>query len=312
MKWMNSRVTINGKYVFSHVISFKYKNSREQLTQSGHLELPNVSGILKLADPIKVGDSILIEAGYDNEYHREFSGFITKVYPGTPFKLDFEDKMWLAKQTTVNKSYRSIKLKDLLIELFPDALINTQDITLTDFRIVRSSKAKVLQSIKDMYGLDAYYKDDQLYVGLAYNDGEDSTIIYDLQRNCISNNLEYRTKDEVKIKLKVISFSPDNKKIEVIYPEDKLEDYEERTFHTYNKTEPEMLAIAKEKIKDYIYDGFRGTITGFGIPRPKVGSIMDIRSPRYTEVNAKAFADAVEVSYSSKGFRRECTLGRRA
>jgi hypothetical protein len=312
MRMMGSYITI-ADYGFPHCNSVTITQSRRELVQRATVKLPNIKGTLSVEEAIKVGDAIKIELGYDGNLHEEFRGYVTQINPNRPFSIECEDEMWQLKQTVVNKSWKTIKLRELLEYLVPEADINCQDITLTDFRIVRSSKAKALQEIKDTYGLDAYYKNGQLYVGLAYLDGENQTLIYDFQKNCLEGrDLEFRKKEEVKIKIRAVAFTPDNKRIEVFYPDDDLEDYEERTLTFYNKSESELKEIAKERLDDFIYDGYRGTIVGFGIPRPRHGMIVDLRDNRYPERSGKVFIDAVKTTFSTKGFRRKIILGRRA
>lgn len=312
MKWMHSSVEI-GPNVFPHVNSIKFKQSRKDLIQRATILLPNIKSKVKLEDAVKVGQKVYISVGYDEFMFEEFSGYVSQIIPTRPFRIEVEDEMWQHKYDVINKSWKSVKLAEVLQFLVPNAEVNCQDITLTNFAITRVSTAKALEQIKDTYGLDVYYKRDKLYVGLAYLDGETRSVIYHLQKNCLEGkDLEFKRKEDVKIKIRAIGFTPENKKIEVVYPNDNLETYEERTLTFYDKTEAELMAIAKERINDFIYDGYRGTIKSFGRPLAQHGMVADIRDDKYPEREAKVFIDSVNTTYSAKGFRRDIELGRRA
>ena len=75
----------------------------------------------------------------------------------------------------------------------------------------------VLQKLKESYGLAMYFRGKVLYVGLPYSEQVtaevDEPVIYDLQRNILSTELEYRRQEDIKIRLKAISYLKNNKKI---------------------------------------------------------------------------------------------------
>ncbi len=314
MHSMSSYINI-GKRTFQRCNSVQIKSSRKTITDTAIVKLANVKALLD--DPnkrINVGDAIEISLGYNGNNNLEFTGYVAEIMPTTPIELRCEDEMWKLKQETISKSWESVKLVDVLKFLVSD--INTTecpDITLAPFRLDKVSKAKALEKIKEEYCLDIYFRDKKLYAGLAYNETGSKRVVYHFQKNvpgsAQQSGLIYKRKTDIKIKVKGISLTHDNKKIEVNVGD---EDGETHTLHFFNLTEAELRHQATSKIDLMKYDGYRGVLKAFGLPLIKHGDVAVLQNGKYPDMAGSFFVDAADVDYNIGGFRRTVELGKKA
>lgn len=309
MVWMSSYITI-GEYVFRHVNSISIQSDMNNITDTCTIKLPNVKGMLE--KKIKPGQFVTVSLGYDDNLIQEFTGYVSTISPKIPLEIICEDQMWLLKQKTVLKEWDSIKLKDVLKYLVPDAKIECPDITLAPLRLGKTapvSIAKALQELKDEYGLVVYFRNGKLFCGLAYTEDLGS-VSYHFQKNAIMGDLTFKTKEDFKLKVHAVSMMPDNSKIEVELGD---EEGEVHTLHFYNLSKEELTTRAKTEMEDLRYDGYRGSFIGKGVPVPKHGMIASIKDEKYPERAGRYFIDAVNTDYnSSDGIKRVITLGKKA
>lgn len=312
------RITIDDgaeKLVLNSVHSVDIVSSWKELSDKCTIKLPS-RGVLnvdsKLTEvsfeqKLKVGMGVKVELGYDNEYATEFEGYLAEIKPGYPFELRCEDRMWLLKRDgNINKSYKSVKVSKLLKDLVPDVQIDPDapDVTIDNFLIERATKARVLQELKEKYGLAIYFRGNQLYAGLPYWDRINELAIFDLQANVVSDQLQYKRKDDVRLKAKAISILKDNKKVAVQVGDD---DGEERTLHYRGISDKELLRKrAQSELDKYKYEGYRGSLTAFGLPVVRHTQAIELRDKKYAERNGRYLVDSVKTSFSAGGgYRRE-------
>jgi hypothetical protein len=308
-----------GQRTFKRVNAVFIKSSRKTLTDTATVRLANVRSLLD--DPnkkIKVGDAIAISLGYNGNNNVEFTGYVSEIVPGIPLELKCENEMWQLKQQTVGPgmSWKSIELKDLLKLLVAD--VNTTecpDVTLSPFRIESTAtKAHALNQIKEAYNLDIYFRDKKLYAGLAYGESGSKRVVYHFQQNVPTfhqqGGLIFKRKEDVKIKVRAVSLSPDNKKIEVNVGDELGETH---SLHFFNLNQAQLTQQAAAMIDKLKYTGYRGTLKAFGEPKSEHGDVAVLQSDWYPDLNGDFFIDSVEKEYSlGTGFRRVCELGKKA
>lgn len=298
-----------GNYIFNYVNELNINSSWQTLTDTAIVKLPrNLSFRNKsLKDLIKVGDAISITLGYNAVQNIEFRGFVARIEPNIPFVLYCEDAMWQLKQTNITKSFKSVNLHDI-INLFYNKKKQVDNIELGTFRINGVSPAKVLDVLKRDYGIVSYFRDGVFYSGLAYQSTR-RTHRYHFQKNIIDSSLNYRTKDDVRIKLKAISLRPDNSKIEY---ETGDVGGELRTLHFYDIDAKTLQQLAKEKFDLLKYDGYDGSFKAFGLPYVVHGDVVDIQDNEFSERAGLYFVDSIAVEFGINGFRRIVKLGKKA
>jgi hypothetical protein len=307
---MNSYIEI-GDYVFRNQChSVKITSSRTHVGDKAVIQLPNIKGLLDKS--ITTGMPVVIKLGYDDDLYTEFTGYVSAVKPKTPIEIECEDEMWQLRQSPIkSKGWVAVSLKELIKYIVPTATINAFAITLSPFRIESTvlSRAEALDKLKKEYGFDVYYRGKELYAGLAYQQhvGE---VVYHFQKNAIMDDLTFLRKDDVKVKIKAISYTPDNKKTEVEVGDKNGETH---TLHFFNKTKEELAQLAKSKINMMKYEGYRGKFKAKGLPRPQHGMICHLYDDHYPEREGQYFIDGVETTYSgSQGFSRTIRLGRKS
>jgi hypothetical protein len=304
---MKSNITI-GDYEFNNCHSFKTKKGWKQLTQTAVIKMHNIAGLL---GAIKVGDEVVISGAYDdNDLIEEFMGYVSKIKPTYPVEIHCEDEMWKRKQETVEGSWKLITLENLLKTVFPDAVIDCPVVNLSNFRIEKgSTKAFVLQKLKDEYLLTSYYRGKTLFVGLPYTEKNMPEVVFNFQKNALADTLEYVRKEDLRQKVRAISVLPNNTKIE---KEVGDSDGNSITLHFYNKTEQELVALANEQINRLKYDGYKGTFRSLGAyPYVDHGNTLWLEDDLYPEREIAVFADYVETDYGPEGYHRTITPGRK-
>lgn len=314
MRYMSSYIEIGNLVFRNKVNAVEIVSAWSEITRTATIKFPRFK---KLMDPqitnykIKPGDPVLIRLGYNDQLQTEFEGYVSEILPQTPIVIKCEDEMWKLKQQTVSISWASITLKAALEYLSPGANVSTAyDITLQPFRLNQVTKAKALQKLKEDYNLVIYFRNKQLFAGLAYNESGMPEVNYHFQKNAKPENLVFRTKDQVKLKVKAVSILPNNERITVEVGDD---DGDQRTLTFYNiESQQELERQANDKMELLKYDGFTGTFNAKGLPRVDHGYTANISDDRYQERNKRCFIDKVITTYDSDGFNRVITPGKTA
>lgn len=315
-----------GKYKVNYANSVEIMSSSKELGDHCTITLPNMRG--QLERTFKTGDPVEVQLGYDGNNRVEFVGYVTEVSPKTPFSLKCEDMVYKLKRTSVNagkgQAWKSITLKELLqviLKGFTVHLADTiPDVILSPFRIEKGATvAQALQQLKESYLLTSYFRGETLFVGLAYTEFAPQNtevdrqagkyVRYNFRRNVASDTLVFKRKEDVKLKAKVISILKDNKRIEVQVGD---EEGEERSLHFRNITdESKLKALGEAELEKYKYNGYRGALTGFGLPYIVHSSTVELADDTYPERAGNYVSDSVKTTWGTAGFRREVTLGRK-
>lgn len=314
MHYMSAYIQIGDKG-FTRINSAKISSSRKTITDRASVRLANVSSLVDdEKKKIKVGDIVTIALGYNGNNNIYFNGYVSEIKASSPLEIICEDEMWKLKQKTVSKSWESVKLVDVLKYLVPDInVIECPELTLSPYRLVTVTVAKALETIKETYGLDIYFRGTKLFAGIPYTEKSNRTVKYHFQKNLPSKLLQtglvYKKKEDVKIRVQAVSMLPNNKQI-VKYVGD--EDGETHTLHFFNLSEKELEQQAKAKIDLLKYDGWRGQLMAFGLPFIKHGDIARLTDDERPNVNGAFFADTVETTYGPEGLFNYVSPGKSA
>lgn len=310
MKRLTQQITI-GKFSFEFVTRVEISQSWKNQGDTAIITLPRAIKWKgkNIRDEIKRGDKVSISLGYDFSDKVEFEGVVSEVAAGIPIKIHCKDGFWELAQTTINKSWRTVDLKQLLLDILPVGLqYEAVDVQLGPFRASHTNVSKILNKLKTRYGLVSYFREEKLIVGFPYQ-YEYNTIKYRFQSNIIENKLSYRREDDVRIKVRAVSLFPDNSKLEIELGE---ADGELHTLHFFKLLETELKQQAEEKMKRLRFEGYRGNFIAFGQPYATHGDIAFIQDEEYPEKDGYYFIDKVIISSGIKGFRRNIYLGQKA
>ncbi|MBU2923059.1 hypothetical protein KO504_17045 [Winogradskyella psychrotolerans] len=318
---MNALITFEAykgskELVIKIVNSIEVESSFKLLTDKATIRLPrnikiqgqnvydNVKTIFRRGRPVK------IEFGYNQEYITEFEGYVTQVSANIPIEIHCEDEMWNLKQLPVNVSYRSVQLKTLLNEIAPgydvDAL---EGVTLGGVRFSKTNVAEVLNELrKEPYKLFSYMKGKQLVCGKYYaDDTETETLKFHLERNAVSNDLNYRSAEDILLRLKGISVLSNGSKIEAIIGDEGGDDFQLTYYNIELKAELERLMQKDYELRKR--GGFDGSFTSFGIPSVRHGLKVALESSLYPERSGIYYVEAVKKRFENASIRQEITLG---
>lgn len=305
---VRERETITIRRVSRVVIQSSWK----ELTDRCEITIPrNVLYFNKhrVKDVFQVGDPVSVKLGYNGQLSDEFSGYIISVSADMPVVIKCEDEMWKLKQLPVSFSAAKTTLKELLTTICKGYDVDClEGVQLGGIRLAKTTVAKVLEKLQQDFNLYSYMKGKQLVCGKYYSDDSSlKPIKFDLERNVVSNGLQYRSKDAIRLLIKGISLLASGKKIEFEVGDAGGDRLELSYYNVQLVSELERLVrLDYDKRKQ---DGFDGSFTAFGIPRVQHGWKVDLVSTRYEDRQGQYYIEGVTKDYSENGYRQEIKLG---
>ncbi len=308
---MNSRTTI-GQVQLNNITSFEISETVKEISSTAKLTTPKGYGKIgqkPILEIIKVGDPVVIELGYDGQYHVEFSGYISEIESDAPLIISCDDAMWPYKQNNHIKSYKSTNLKQVLTELFPELIIDCPDVYLGRFQIDNASSFQVVQELQSNNGLYSRIIGETLKVGLAYDFADQSkTHVYDMRDNVRANDLKYKRKEDTQVRFKATANLPNGKKKTVTIGSKHPNASEKTLNFAGDFTEAQLKEKATACLSKVSFDGYTGSITGIGTPLTKPGDCLKLVDGQNPEREGTYMIESVAITYDQSGFSRKNTL----
>jgi hypothetical protein len=305
--------------ILRNVNAVHIESGWKRLTDTAEITLPRKAIYLEqgkttvsfyeVKEYFKRGDAVIIELGYNGNYVTEFTGYITHVSADIPIKIKLEDEMYQLKKLPVNISFKTTSLQKLLKEIIPGYEVDALEVELGSLRFAKTTVAKVLEFLKDEYSLFSYMDGKKLVCGKIYADDSDSeTVELHLEKNVVNNDLNYKDKEDVLIRINAVSTLKNGDKIEVTVGD---ETGEERQLSYYGiEIEAELTKLANEDLKKYKVDGFTGSVKAFGIPFFKHGMKVNLTSDLYPDRNGLYYVEETIVDFNdTPNYRRKGQLG---
>jgi hypothetical protein len=274
--------------------------------------------LLEVRKEVKVSDSIVIEAGYvETEIKQCFKGVVKAINAGERVRLDVEDGMFLLRQKPIILTAKKIKLKELLNKILSGTGVSvsprTADMLVDEFQY-NGNIAGALAVIKEKLNLTVYLgSDDVLYAGLeeaemlSAEEQKAARIKLIYGRNIIENSVSYQTKESAPLKVVVKGKAKDGKET---VAEAGMDGGSKQTHYRYNVTDKAALKVIAEQLyKQQSYDGFRGTLTIWGVPTAVPGGTVEYKNENYKDNEGRYFIKAVETIFGSGGLRQRLTMG---
>jgi hypothetical protein len=130
-----------------------------------------------------------------------------------------------------------------------------------------------------------------------------------LAPNIAANGLKFVSKDDRKLQITGKARQKNGTVITATVG-CKDDDAEKRTmnFGSDVKTESELKSRIETELKKSNYDGYEGTITGFGSPQTTPGDTLALIDSEPPERNGEYLIKRVKVRFNASGFRRENEL----
>lgn len=311
-----------GDYVFNAVHGIEITKSVEELSDTAIIKLPTRFKIRQngerkyTEEAIKVGDKVVITLAYEGRYSGvEFRGYVKKISPKTPIEIHCEDAIWLLRRKNINKVWGKTSIKEIVQEIIKGTSIlisrymEKQNVPLDKWIVRNANGAQVLESFRKDLAQTVFIDDeDKLYVGLQQLTNIGETVVYDLNYNLVENNLEFRSKDERRIKIKYNYMNPTTNQKESIEIGDA--DGEQREYTTSVVSDKMQLeAMAKAELQKLKYDGFDGDIVSFLIPYATRGMKAKLIDEEHPNREGNYFIKKVVTTFDTGGARRKVTLG---
>lgn len=319
---LHSEITVNN-VTFKGCISVEINTSWQNLTDTCIIELPNNfqrgGKNITVGDDgfFKRGDKIEVKLGYFPNLTTEFIGYIRRIYVDNVIKIEAEDASFLLKQSTVTKSFASTTLANLMDEII--TIDHEQsEANLGAFRITKATPIAVLEELKKTYGLISYIRNETLRVGLAYYADEGDELIFDLENNVVSNDLEYIDASELILTVEGTSIQKDgsvltryayySNGIIALSSDDPKQGASETLSFKSEISKSELDFYTENKLKARISTGTRGSFTAFLEPSVKHGDRVKIRSRKFPEKEGTFLVKGVVKTFGLNGGRQEITL----
>lgn len=312
-----AKIEIKGDktWVFEKITACEIVRDSEALTITCKLILPRkVKWKGETSNPIKRGDKISVWLGYDDNLQLAFTGYVLRKGFKAPIEIFCEDEMFMLKQTPcVKKSYKNVDIHTLLKEQglpYDIKVLGEQNIG--QYRVNFENVAELLAHLKENNIRTFFRLEDGkpvLYCGVLFDHGNEMRQVFATGVNIISDSsLDEQRAEDVKIKLRVVSLQPDNKKKIKVEIGDL--DGEKRTLHCYGKTEAEAKAWGEQELERLKRDGLTGSFQTFGHVLLDVLDVIGIKIDG--ERKGKYQVHKNTITYGSSGFRQDITLGARA
>ncbi|MDV4024252.1 late control protein [Elizabethkingia anophelis] len=308
-----------GDFIFNSINEVEITKTVEELVDTAVIKMPTKFKVrqnneLKYTEEvIKVGDPVKITLAYEGKYEGiEFIGFVARIKTKIPLEIHCEDAMWLLRRKNITKAFGKTTMKAILEEVVKDTPVKLSkripDVPLDKYIIKDANGTQVLQSLKENMAMTVFLEDDgSLYCGLQQGTNIGQRVIYDLNYNLVENNLEFKTADDKKIKVKYTYIDSKNNKKSIEFGD---KDGELKTYHTSIVSDEKKLEeMAKAEIQKLKYDGFEGDITSFLLPYATRGMAAEIRDKEHKNREGNYFIKSVVTTFGTSGARRKVTLG---
>lgn len=315
---MNARITLpefdgRRELIINKVTAISVETGFKKLTDKATVTLPRNVKFFdknKVRDIFRRGAPIKIEFGYNGNYVTEFEGYITQVSAGIPIVLTCEDEMWKLKQLPVNVSYKTVTLQKLLEDIAIGYDIDAlEGVEIGGVRFAQSKVALVLDKLsKDPYKLYSYMKGKQLVCGKYYaDDTEEETVDFHLERNAVSNDLNYRNAEDIIIKIKGVSVLKNGTKVLAEVGDEGGDEYQLTYYNIEAKSE--ILRLLQKDFETKKRGGFDGSFEAFGRPSVRHGLKVNLTSDLYAERSGRYYIEAVKKTFENSKIRQTITLG---
>jgi hypothetical protein len=262
---------------------------------------------------LKEGMKIEVWAGYDGKNGLRFKGFIKRRVFGVPLSLECEGYSYqLNLKKDFSFSASSVSLRKLLEKLIEGTDIKLSEdipsVPLTNIRFKNVKGTEVLEYLKDKCLLTSHFDLDVLYCGLAYAQVK-AHANFQLGWNTIKDDdLKFETdKDLAKVNIKIEQRDKKGKRKKVATP---FEGKQVKTIKVRHITdEASMKAIADQKRKELLNQGYEGKINAFLVPEVSPGMSAKINDKKFPDRTGLYLIESVEGEFSKSGGRQKISIG---
>jgi len=326
---INVKITIDDKTVIYNCKSMQIEQSVQTLTSTARIELPrefyqavnsvgkNVNFARKnILEYIKIGSTIKIELGYNQDLQTEFQGYITKIDADIPLILECEDEMWQLKHAPkINTYIKNGGLSPLLTAIIPSKyeIKLGEEYSFGSWVIDNARPYEVLEELQEKVGIRAYFENkNTLCVGMTVDFKPQIVHKYNFNNNVRSTSeLKFQQSQEKKLEVTINSKQSNGGTRAFSTGEPG---HETITLSIPNLSEKQMRLWAEKIYESRQRAGFLGTLSGWCYPRTKAGESLEIVRPYYQDKHqdGRYFIESVQIIVSeTDGIVRKNTITHR-
>jgi len=306
-------------YYWDKVNTITLARSYDKQTQTASVILPrnikyNDRNVYEGENPImRRGDRIIITAAYHPNQTVIFTGYIAKINNNVPIELLCEDEMFLIKQAIApNITSNSITLEEFLKKVLSEKSVPFEAINadLGKIRFPSLNVGKILQILRDEYGLYSFFIEGKLYVGLAFYPklATEHYMLFERDMTADGMKLTYLKKDDVKVKVVGVIIEG-TKRTEYTYG-DPTGDV--RTVSQIGGTKAQLDVKCNSFLEQANYTGYYGSFETFLEPKIVPGDYIVVDSWKYPERKGKYLVKSVSTTVSTdNGGKQTIELERR-
>jgi len=300
---------------FNSVNKIVIDESVKDLGNKATITLPRNYGKLdgqSLLDLLKTGDRVKIWLGYDGQLNQEFSGYLQEIESEAPLVLHVDDEFYLLKRNTLNKTWKSgVTLKQILQYVAPGYTINCPDVSIGSYQIPGVSSYRVLLAICEQYGFYSWISGKTFNCFWSYNisgslTGNFSTYTF-FTPTVKKSNLKYHRAEYVKLRVRVSSRQRNGKILKYETGREEKESMLKSVVLPAGMSMDFIKKVAEQNYKQSCFDGFSGSITGFGIPITRAGDTLRLVNSEEKDKEGNYLIESVKITYdvNSPLFDRE-------
>ncbi len=305
-----------GKYRLGMLESVEINKSVDTLADTATIIVPAVvnNRPLEIGDKVKVGDSVTIKLGYDDNLVTEFEGYLQRIdTDGNNLTFNCEDGIYLTRKGIPPKVFTNCKVKDVAeycmnhIGFTLNCTFDTDGHYFDQFVISPNETIyNVLFKIQESTKANIYMKGNELNIHPAYIE-KGGTVKYDFAINIESADLRYRKKDDRLVEVTVSSVGTDGIKRTITIGQAGGDKIKEDI--NYPMTEEAMRKHAENILTYSSFDGYEGNITGWLIPYVEPTYSAHIRDEEYEFKTGSYYVVSVTTTFDSNGGSRKIELG---
>lgn len=304
-----------GNYKLGLLESVEITKSVSVITDTAIITIPGVvyNQSLDIENKVKVGDSVIIKLGYDDNLVTEFEGYLQRIdTDDSSIIFNCEDSIYLTRKPVADKQFNKTSVKEIvqycLSQIGMKNLNCTYDITYEKFVIKDANAFDVLKKLQSDTNAHIYMQGDTLNVHPAFIE-KGGDVVYDFAVNIESSDLKYRNKEDRRFEITVEGIGLDGKKKTVTIG---TTGGEKRTIKVFNVMDDAALKQrGEEEMKHLSYDGYEGKITSWLIPYVEPTYSVRIKDKEYEYKEGIYYAVSVTTTFSDQGGVREIEIGRK-
>jgi len=326
---INVKITIDSKIVIYNCKSIQIEQSVQVLTFTARIELPrefyqavnsvgkNVNFARKnILEHIKIGSTVKIELGYNQDLQTEFQGYITKIDADIPLILECEDEMYKLKNAQkITKHVQSGSLSEILQAIIPSKYtINLGEEYSFGLWVIDNARPyEVLEELQEKVGIRAYFENkNTLHVGMTVDFKPQISHKYNFNNNVrATSELKFQQSQEKKLEV-TINSKQSNGGMRAFSMGEAGGDT--KTLSIPNLSQEQMRLWAEKIYESRQRAGFLGTLSGWCYPRTKAGESLEIVRPYYQDKHqdGRYFIESVQIIVSeTDGIVRKNTITHR-